>query len=300
MRTSSLLTLLVLLMGITQAKAQISIQTEYIGESRYGDEENNNIGNGKGSAIVYQATANIPISMKTNKDNLPVVWGVSLAGAYASLDNKNFTEELVVSDIVNASFSLYNMRPISKKWSLLTAVGAGVFTDQTQISKMGARNILGNAGVIFIKKINTKLDLGGGLAFNNSFGFPMVFPALYLSYNSPGRYVFNVSLLDGVRASAGYQLTDYFTLSIVGLMNGQMALTQRAGKEVIFTHQYMVGGLRPEFKINKHITIPITVGISGARPAYYAEKSLKSMFSTKDKFQFKSAPYAAVQVNYNF
>lgn len=300
MRTSFLLTLLAVLLGITQAKAQISVQTEYIGQSRYGDEEKNNIANGKGSATVYQANANIPIYVKMNKDSLPVVWGVSVSGAYASLDNKDFTQDIVLSDIVNASFSLYNMRPISQKWKLLTFAGAGIFTDQTKISKMGARSVLGNAGVIFIKKINSKLDLGGGLAFNNTFGYPMLFPALYLSYNSPGRYIFSVSLLSGLEASAGYQITDYFTLSLIGHMNGQMALVEKGGKDVIFTHQYLVAGLRPQFKINKHITIPVTLGISGARPAYFTDRTLKGFFSDKAKYQFQSAPYASVQINYNF
>lgn len=300
MKTTSLLALLFLLFVSAQTKAQITLQAEHFGASRYGDENNNNLGDSKGSAAVYQANIKIPISMKVNKDSLAVVWGVALSGAYAILSNKNFTQDMVLSDIVNAQFSLFNMRPLNKKWNMLLFAGAGIYTDQTQISKMGARSVLGNAGAVFIRKINSKLDLGGGLAFNNTFGYPMLFPALYLNYNAPGRYVFNVSLMSGFQASAGYEIHKSFVLSVIADMNGQMALVEKGGKDVIFTHQYIVAGLRPEIRIGKKITFPVTLGISAVRPAYFTDRNLKSFFSNTNQYQFKSSFYAGAQINYKF
>ncbi|RZJ49695.1 MAG: histidine kinase [Flavobacterium sp.] len=300
MKTSALLTLLLLLLATTQSKAQITIQSEFFGESRYTDENNNDIGDSKGSAAVYQVSAKIPLSMKMTKDSLAVVWGVAVSGSYTSLNNKNFASEMVLSDIVNAQFSLFNIHPLNKKWNMLTFAGAGIYTDQTKISKMGARSILGNAGAIFIKKINSKLDLGGGIAFNNAFGYPMLFPALYVNYNSPGKFIFNVSLMSGFQFSAGYEMNNYLTLSLIAEMNGQLALLEKEGKDVIFTHQYIVTGLRPEFKIGKNITIPVTLGISAVRPAYFTDRSLKNIFNSKDQYQFQFAPYAAAQINYKF
>ncbi|PWB26425.1 DUF6268 family outer membrane beta-barrel protein [Flavobacterium sp. HTF] len=296
---TGLLTLL-LLLAVTQTKAQINVQAEYFGESHYTDENNNKLGESKGSAAVYQVNAKIPISMKINKDSLAVVWGIAVSGSYTSLNNKDFTQDRVLSDIVNAQFSLFNIAPLNKKWSMLTFAGAGIYTDQTKISKMGARSVLGNAGTIFIKKINSKLDLGGGIAFNNAFGYPMLFPAIYVSYNSPGKYNFNVSLLSGFQLSAGYEISKNMTLSLIGEVNGQLALTKKEGKDVIFTHQYIVTGLRPEFKITKNISLPVTLGISAARPAYFTERSLKNIFNNNNNYQFQLSPYASAQVNYKF
>jgi hypothetical protein len=297
---TGLITLLLLLLAATQVKAQINVQAEYFGESHYADENNNKLGESKGSAAVYQVNAKIPISMKINKDSLAVVWGVALSGSYTSLNNKNFTQDMLLSDIVNAQFSLFNIIPLNKKWNMLTFAGAGIYTDQTKISRMGARNVLGNAGAIFIKKINSKLDLGGGVAFNNAFGYPMIFPALYINYNSPGKYTFNVSLVSGFQLSAGYEISKYMTLSLIGEMNGQLALLEKDGKDVIFTHQYVVTGLRPEFKISKNITLPVTLGISAMRPAYFTERSLKNIFNNNNNYQFQLSPYASAQINYKF
>jgi hypothetical protein len=89
-----LATLLALL--CLQAKAQeVSFRTEYIGKSGYfyqppGDRPSQKIGDGKGSAIIYQGSVNIPLSMKLNENNRPTAWGIGLSGAYVSLKNQNF------------------------------------------------------------------------------------------------------------------------------------------------------------------------------------------------------------------
>jgi len=69
---------------------------------------------------------------------------------------------------------------------------------------------------------------------------------------------------------------------------------------VIFTHQYVVTGLRPEFKISKNITLPVTLGISAMRPAYFTERSLKNIFNNNNNYQFQLSPYASAQINYKF
>ena len=43
-------------------------------------------------------------------------------------------------------------------------------------------------GVIFIHHFKSNLELGGGLAMNNSFGYPMLFPAIYFNWKTEGRY----------------------------------------------------------------------------------------------------------------
>ena len=48
-----------------------------------------------------------------------------------------------------------------------------------------------------------------------------------------------------------------------------MALTELNVADKIFTHQYIVVGFRPEFKVSKHISLPVMVGINAVRNAYY-------------------------------
>lgn len=300
-KTTLFLTVLLLLILSVKTSAQISFKTEYFGKSEFRDNDNNKVGDGKGSAFVYQGNIRIPLSVKTSEESSPVIWGVDLSGAYASLDNKNLSNDYALSRIANAQFSLFNIRPLNQSWSLISFAGAGLYTDQTKVSKLNARSILANAGAIFVKKINSNFDLGGGVVLNNAFGYPMVFPALYLNYFSEDNYIFKVSMLNGFQASAGYNLNKTFTINLIAEMNGQMALIERNGKDGIFTHQYLVAGLRPEIKINKNITLPLTAGINGIRSAYFNDRTLKSVFDGKQgDAHFKFSPYFAAEINYKF
>jgi hypothetical protein len=288
-----------------EGDAQISFKTEYIGNSAYmyapsGDESSVKVGNNEGSAIVCQGMANIPFYMKTNEKGRPVAWGAGLGGAYASLNNKNFTDDMV-SEIMNLQFGIFHLRPLNDKWSMMANIGVGVYAPFTEFSKIRYKNVLGSAGVIFIRHLNSNLDLGGGLAVNSTFGYPMVFPSLYLNWNYEGRFKANVSLGEGLELSAGYDFNDYFKLSLAFEMNGQMALLEKDGKDAMFSHQYMVTGLRPEIKFGKTgVSMPVMAGINAFRPAYYSDRTLKGMFATNNDYYFRISPYASVGIRYGF
>ncbi len=285
-------------------QAQIMLKTEYIGKSSYwkemGDDPRQRVGDCEGSAMVYQAMANIPLSVKLNENKRPTMWSIGLGGSYASLNNKNFAPDMV-SEIMNLQLAVMHLRPLSSKWSLMASVGVGVYTPFTEFSKIRYKHVLGNLGVVFIHHLRPNLDLGGGLAVNSTFGYPMAFPALYFDWRSGRKFKMNVSLGQGLELSAGYHFNDYFSLSLAGEMNGQMALVEKDGKDKIFTHQYMVAGLRPELKLGKSgLSIPVTLGINAIRPTYYSDRTLKGMFSTDNDYYFQVAPYGSVGIKFGF
>jgi len=302
MKTTTLLAALLLLLIVsTKTMAQVSLKTEYFGSSGYIDNDGNKMENGKGSATIYSGNIKIPISVKMSKDSLVSAWMVDIAGTHASLDNKNISQDLVLSNITNLQLSLITIRPLNPKWSLIAFLGAGVYTNETQISRVNGNSILGSGGALFVKKINPKLGLGGGLALTNTLGYPMLFPALYVNYNSEGKYTFRVSMMNGFQAAAGYNFNKKVALHLIAEMNGQLAMLQKEGKNVMFTHQYFVTGLRPELKLNKHISLPITLGVNAMRAVYFNERTLKSLFSDKtthSKFDFSL--YAAAEIKYRF
>lgn len=300
MKTTLILAAFLLILTTVKSAAQVSFKTEYFGTSDFKNNDGKKVGHSKGSAMVYSGVVNMPVAVKVSKDSLTTAWILNLSGSHASLDNKNFTQDLVLSDITNLQLSVINIRQLSEKWSLIAFAGAGIYTNETQISKVNATSILGNGGAILVKKINPKLDLGAGLALTNAIGYPMLFPALYVNYNSEGKYTFKFSMLNGIEASAGYKLNKTFDLSLIADMNGQMALLKKDGENVIFTHQYIVTGLRPEIKINKNISVPITFGLNAVRFAYFQDRNLKSLFKETKTSYFDFSPYAAAQINYKF
>lgn len=93
--------------------------------------------------------------------------------------------------------------------------------------------------------------------------------------------------------AAEYTVNKYLSLNIVAEMNGQMALLEQDGKEKIFTHQYMVGGFRPEIKIGKYVSVPLTVGVHAMRPTELTNRSLKSLFQDGASYYFKISPYVS-------
>lgn len=291
-------------MSINDGYSQISFKTEYFGTSNYwvsrGDNPRERVEDSKGSGIVYQGSINLPLSVKTSENGKPVIWGLGLGGSYASLNNKNFTDDLVISDILNLDLGFYHMRPISRRWSVLASIGAGIYSPSTSFSQIRAKHILGSVSTIFICQIHPNLELGGGIAINSTFGYPMAFPALYLNWQLHGKFDFILSLTNGLKISSGFDVNKYLKLSLIAEMNGQTALLEKDGKDVIFTHQYIVGGLQSAIKVSNKISFPITVGVNAERPAYFSDRTLKAMFKSKDNYYFQVSPYLSAGLTINY
>jgi len=284
---------------------QVSFKTEYLGNSGYyflppGEKPREKIGDSKGSAVIYQGAVNIPLSMKLNENNRPTVWGIGLGGSYTSLNNKNFTDYMP-SEIMNLQVGLYHLRPLNDRWSMRASLGGGIFTSSTDFSKIRFKNMLGSASVIFIRHLKPNLSIGGGVAINSSLGYPMVFPAVYLNWNIEGKFDVNVELVEGLDVSVGYDFNDWFKLSYALEMNGQVALLEKDGKDVIFSHQYIVTGFRSEVKVGKTgLSMTAMAGLNLYRPASYSDRTLKGVFATDNDYYFSVSPYVSFGIKYNF
>lgn len=290
----------------TKLSAQISFKTEYFGTSSYwhetGEDSREKIGDCKGSAIVYQGSINIPVLMKNTKYNRPSIWGVGISGSYAKLDNSNFTgvyDGMVIDEMLNGTFGISHMRPIGEKWNLIASIGVGLFTSTTDFSKMRGKELMGNGALIFVRQIKPNLELGGGIAVNNSFGYLMVFPAIYFNWNLEGKFDLKVSVVDGLEVGAGYNVSKFLDLSLIVEMSGQSAYVIKDDKEKIFSHQYFIAGLRPEIKLGNKVSIPITAGMHLVRSSFFSDRTLKGMFSNDD-YYFQAAPYASVGLKIGF
>lgn len=300
---SLLLTTLVTLLYLQGKAQEVTFKTEYLGKSGYyylppGEKPREKIG-GKGSAMVYQAGVNIPLSMKLNEHNRPTAWGIGLGGSYVSLKNQNFSDQMV-SEIMNFQVGIYHLRPLNDKWSMRASLGMGVFTPSTDFSKISFKNVLASGSAIFIRHLKPNLSIGGGVAINSSLGYPMVFPAVYVKWKSEGKFDLNVEVVDGLEVSAGYDINDKFKLSYALEMNGQLALLKKDGKDVIFAHQYIVTGFRPEYKISEKLSVTGMAGLNLYRPASYSDRTLKGVFASDNDYYFSVSPYASAGLKMKF
>ena len=288
-------TFIILLLGVNSF-AQISVKTEYISSSEFYDAvADTNTGNG--SAMIYSAGAMVPLSMQASAEDDPykraTIWGVALSGTFVKMDNHNFPigKELP-SQVMNLGATMLHLRPLKERWSMLMALGIGSYTPENRLSAIRIdENVLANGALVFIWHWRPNLEIGGGVALNNSFGYPMVFPALYLKYKGgfSDKFTIDVSLLDGTKVAFGYDYSENLSLKLVANIGGYSAYLRRNGQKEMFSSQTFFVGLEPEFKLGKHISIPVTFGGSFIRSGRYRERTLSAMFASEAKNKDGSA-----------
>ena len=288
-------TFIILLLGVNSF-AQISVKTEYISSSEFYDAvADTNTGNG--SAMIYSVGAMVPLSMQASAEDDPykraTIWGVALSGTFVKMDNQNFPigKELP-SQVMNLGATVLHLRPLKERWSMLMALGIGSYTPENRLSAIRIdENVLANGALVFIWHWRPNLEIGGGVALNNSFGYPMVFPALYLKYKGgfSDKFTIDVSLLDGTKVAFGYDYSENLSLKLVANIGGYSAFLRRNGQKEMFFSQTFFVGLEPEFKLGKHISIPVTFGGSFIRSGRYRERTLSAMFASEAKNEDGSA-----------
>ena len=288
-------TFIILLLGVNSF-AQISVKTEYISSSEFYDAvADTNTGNG--SAMIYSVGAMVPLSMQAPAEDDPykraTIWGVALSGTFVKMDNQNFPigKELP-SQVMNLGATALHLRPLKERWSMLMALGIGSYTPENRLSAIRIdENVLANGALVFIWHWRPNLEIGGGVALNNSFGYPMVFPALYLKYKGgfSDKFTIDINLLDGTKVAFGYDYSENLSLKLVANIGGYSAYLRRNGRKEMFSSQTFFVGLEPEFKLGKHISIPVTFGGSFIRSGRYRERTLSAMFASEAKNEDGSA-----------
>lgn len=276
--------------------AQISVKTEYIGNSEFYDAvADTNTGNG--SAMIYSVGAMVPLSMQTPAEDDPykraTIWGVALSGTFVKMENQNFPigKELP-SQVMNLGATALHLRPLKERWSMLMALGIGSYTPENRLSAIRiGENVLANGALVFIWHWRPNLEIGGGVALNNSFGYPMLFPALYLKYKGgfSDKFTIDINLLDGTKVAFGYDYSENLSLKLVANIGGYSAYLRRNRQKEMFSSQTFFVGLEPEFKLGKHISIPVTFGGSFIRSGRYRERTLSAMFASEAKNEDGSA-----------
>lgn len=300
-----LIAIITLLVGVKAAAQQLSFRTEYIGNSGYyylppGEKPKEKIGDAEGSAMIYRGSLRIPLATSKDKYNRAQLWGMGLSGTYTRFNNDHFTHQMV-PEIMNLELGFYNARSLSDKWSLRANMGMGLFMPSTDFSEFNFRNVLFSGGVVIIRHLKSNLDIGAGVAINSSLGYPMVFPTFYLRWELRGKYDVNIELIEGLDASIGYEFTENFTLAYALEMNGQVALLKQDGEDMIFSHQYMVTGFRPEYQVGEsRFSVMGMAGLNLYRPASYSERSLKGVFASDNDYYFAVSPYLSVGVKMKF
>ena len=281
------------LLFVVSVSAQISVKTEYISNSKFYDAvSDSNIGDG--SAMIYSVGALVPLSMKAPEEDdpyqRPTLWGVGLNGSFFKADNHNLpARKDFPSEIMNLGVTALHIRPLKTRWSMLMALGVGSYTPENRLSSIHiGENVIANGAFMFVYhwkpnvwEWHPTFEIGAGAALNNTFGYPMIFPALYFKFRGGigDKFTIDMASFNGVKVAFGYNFSEYFNLKLVGSIGGYSAYVRRNGQKEIFSQQNFIAGLQPEFTIGKHVSIPIIVGSNLLRTGTYKERKLSAIFS---------------------
>ena len=287
---------LIMLCFVAKTFAQISVKTEYISNSKFYDAVADT-NTGDGSDMIYSVGALVPLSMQAPKEDdpyqRPTVWGVSLNGTFVQMNNHNFPlGKEHPSQVMNLGVSAIHLRPLKERWSMLMAVGAGSYTPENRLSSIHiGENVVANGAFVLVWHLRPNIEIGGGVALNNSFGYPMVFPAFYFKYKGgfSDKFTIDINLLNGTKVAFGYDYSENLSLKLVANIGGYLAYLRRNGQKEMFSSQTFFVGLEPEFKLGKHISIPVTFGGSFIRSGRYRERTLSAMFASEAKNEDGSA-----------
>ena len=186
-------TFITLFLGVNSF-AQISVKTEYISNSKFYDAVSDS-NTGDGSAMIYSVGALVPLSMKAPEEDdpyqRPTLWGVGLNGSFFKADNHNLpARKDFPSEIMNLGVTALHIRPLKTRWSMLMALGVGSYTPENRLSSIHiGENVIANGAFAFVYHWKPNIwewqptfEIGAGVALNNTFGYPMVFPALYFKF----------------------------------------------------------------------------------------------------------------------
>ena len=291
---------LILLTFSSSIFAQSYFKTDYIPSSTFkekgGDEKL-----GSGDLMRISGAYTLPLSVKKNELNQITALSATLSGAYSSMDNKGLARTLNPREIFNTNLTLSYLRPINDKWSLIGALGAGIYSEPNDVSW---KSVLVNGGLIFVYKINDKLGVGVGAGVTNSYGIPMAIPMVYLKYNLTGKYSITVDFALRLQVAGTVKFSDKFNLKLTAIeMDGISAVTELDGKKMVYSSMMMRSYLSPEYKLDKKSTLFAGIGGTWMRNSKLSERKLKSLwksFSDDDKYTYKPTAYFTIGYKYGF
>jgi hypothetical protein len=279
-----------------QTGISAELKTEYIPYSNYIRPEDSVKTNSKSDFKRVGLNLSIPLSVKKDSSGRVKAWSVLLSGSYAKLSHKDYDQPLFPNQMLNAQAGIQHIRPLGKKWSMMMTASVGLYTD---LEKVTFDDVLGQGGILFVRHFNPNFALGAGPVLTTAFGVPMILPWIYLDWKTNGKIKFNINFPEGMEA--GYQFTDTFALKAAVNLSGMTVERSKDGKSILMGYQQITAGLRPEFKLNDHLTLRFTGGTALLRGFSENDRKIKNIFKEKKMAdpRFSSTFYVAVSLRWN-
>lgn len=223
-------------------------------------------------------------------------WSLSASGSYTKLVNKDYNQQIFPEELLETQLALQHFRSIGNRWGMLSILSAGLFTD---MEKINGKDIFINGGVVFIKQHNRRFSYGIGAMFTNSFGTPMLLPALLVKYQTDSK--FRIDVVFPEKISVSRRLNEQTDLALAFRMRGSSYDVENApDKKRLMGYAEMSVGLENTWHLNRHIDFVASGGSILYSGTTFKEKSLSEMFSDKPMHRLATNYFFSGGLRWNF
>lgn len=224
------------------------------------------------------------------------IWNLALAGHYSQFSNHQYEKTIMPKELLGAGIALQHVRSINAKWSIMGVLSAGVYTDMEAID---FNDVFINGGVVFIKQQTPRFSYGFGAMLTNTFGAPMILPAVMVKWTTTGKFNIQAGIPEGVAAS--YRVSNFFETGLgVRINGGSYDVENKNVHQRLMAYQEITAGIENTFHINKRLSFSISGGSALLRNVTYREKSLADIFSVKPEHRLATGWYANAGIRMNF
>ncbi|UYQ93408.1 DUF6268 family outer membrane beta-barrel protein [Chitinophaga horti] len=117
----------------------------------------------------------------------------SVWGRYSVLRSSGFNKAILPTSLLASNLGLQYYATISQRWSYAAFLSGGL---NTGFKEIDFNDIFLSGGVIFIRQFSPKFRLGMGVLVHNTFGTPLVWPAITADWRFGNKFKLDIRVPD--------------------------------------------------------------------------------------------------------
>ncbi|HVI44171.1 MAG TPA: DUF6268 family outer membrane beta-barrel protein [Chitinophaga sp.] len=282
----------------------LNVSMDYIPASRYIRPEDSV----KTNATTTQARLNMGLSLLLSNQIDTVTgsvrtWTAYVGGSYTSLFNKDYDKKIYPSGLLTVDLGVQHYRSLRNQWGVVSFLSAGLYTDMEKIT---TNALFISGGAIFMKHFTRTFTFGFGATVTNSFGVPIIWPALYVQWQPENdRFRININVPDkgpgmAFRVGATYLINKQTDLTLAFKPRMQpYDVSYRTDDKRLVSFWQLPIGLENTWHVKK-FDFSVEGGLMMLRSFAFTEKNISKMFSDNPGHKLSTNAYISAGIHYRF
>ena len=286
-----------LIMIATTSFAQ-HIESGYIAQSKYNDNNDNMIG--KGSMQYISGSYTLPLSIKRDKEGGTRMWSATVTGKYATLDNKEGAMLFNPKEIINAGAMITHVCPLSRRWNMVAIAGISLNATPQYIR---LQSLAITSGMLFMYRVNNNLNIGVGVIGTTAYGELIAIPAPFITWKYGERYKFELNMQGAPEFKISTQINEKLMLTLAPFeMQRFSAMINVNNDHKLYVQNIFRTSAGATYRISKHWSLEGKAGYIYHRSTRIKERSFIAFwndlfdYDTRQKFK----PWGTVSIGIRY